>query len=179
MPLYHHSKNFCAKYKTDEEKKKQGFMSGNCVNASIRRFAELSQKFGNHFDLVMIVAYRNKCSLLRLMNKTQIREFMDKGQYLIHFKVFNRKLKQYIDTSNGDMMIVDEAQEHIHMTEGKNQYYKIYRFPLLYFVKYENGEIGKFCNDRLTNQDICYSQGQDRQLMDKGVKIVINSKNVN
>ena len=174
MPKYYCKDNVCAKVKTDEEKKAIGFMNGDCIESSCMRLQILTDKFGDNFDLVVQITYRHTTTLTRLMNKRQKAIFNGKGRYLIHFKCFNRKTRQYIDTSNGDTIIFPEEQEHTSFMRGNNQLYALYHIPLSYIMKYENGEISRFCNRIIVKQNhkIIFSKGQEALMIKRGITII-------
>ena len=174
MPKYYCKENICVKIKTDEEKKAIGFMNGDCIEASCIRLQILTDKFGDNFDLVVQIIYRNTSTLTRLMNKREKASFNSNGRYLIHFKCFNRKTRQYIDTSNGDTIIMPEEKEHESFTSGNNTLYALYHIPLSYIMNYENGEISRFCNRIIVKQNhkIIFSKGQEALMIKRGVRII-------
>lgn len=174
MPTYYSDANICSKSMTDDEKKQKGFLSGDCITSAITKFTELIQKFGNHFDIVCQVNHRNTSSMVRLMNEEQAQEFMDKGKYLIHFIVYNKKTKQYIDTSNNSVQIVSEAFQHSRFHSQFNRIYKLYHFPLEWICKYHSSDIGAFCcNTCLRQHTEPFSEKEDYELMEQGVTIII------
>jgi len=173
MPEYHSDKDFCSKSMTDEEKQKQGFLSGDCITSAIKKFTELTLKFGNHFDIVCQVNHRNTSSIVRLMTPEQEKEFMDKGKYLIHFIVYNKKTKQYIDTSNNSVQIVTEAFYHSRFYANYNRIYKLYHFPLEWISKYHSRDMPTFCCETCLRQHTePFSEKEDYELMEQGVTII-------
>ena len=171
MPNYYCKDGSMGKFRTDEEKISSGFMSGNCIDACIDRFTTLYNKFGDNFDIVMILSIRETATLQRLMNEEQRTKFMSYGKYLIHYMVYNRKTEQYIDTSNGGSMIQSKENEHRHFTAENNKYYAIYHYPIEYFTKYCGGRIGKILSNRLKNQHIGFTKKEEKLMIKKGVSI--------
>ena len=172
MPEYICEKGCVASYLTDEEKQKHGFTNGDCVIASITKLAELSNKFGNHFSLAMKVLLRDTTSITRLMKPKERKAWWKVGKYQIHFCVFNRKTKQYIDTSNGSFSITTLDFEKTRFTAEYNRTHKIYHLPIEYFTKHYGGMIGRFCIERLSNQNKLFTQLQERELISNGVEII-------
>lgn len=172
MPQYYCKDGLCAKTRTDEEKKQGGFMNGDCVSASCMKFKELTKKFGNHFSIAMLVLFRNTCSIVRLMNDDEYKKFMGKGRYMIHFKIYNMKTRQYIDTSQDSVLI--ESVEHVHhnFNHCYNQLYKIYHFSLEYIVKHRGGDM-TFLYDYLENQEKNpISNKVEKKMINQGVVIL-------
>ena len=64
MPQYIIEENSVAKYLTDDERKERGFMKGDCINASMEAWKDLTNKFGNHFEIVYIILDRKSCSIV-------------------------------------------------------------------------------------------------------------------
>ena len=181
MPLYTCENGFCGITKTDEEKL-NGFMTngvanGDCVSAACHKFNELTKKFGNHFEIAMLLYIRESCSVMRLMNDKEINDFMSRGKYLIHFEVYNKKTKQYIDTSQDAIKI---AAEHLHIKYiglnpdlNWNVIHRIYHFSLDYFQTYENYRMGAFCVKQLYERQMKgYTDKEENIFRKKGVKIL-------
>ena len=173
MPIYYCENGLCAKSKTDEEKRSHGFMKGDCMDASITKLIELHNKFGNHFSLAMKVVFRKTTSIVRHMTDEEIKRWYRLGDYQIHFCVYNRKNKQYIDTSNGDVMISSLESERKQFNSEYNRVYRIYHYPLPWIVKKYDGDIGALCIEKLLNQNRKpYSNKQEKKLVSEGVEII-------
>tara|TARA_R100001463_G_scaffold113469_1_gene168585 strand:+ start:990 stop:1514 length:525 start_codon:yes stop_codon:yes gene_type:complete len=172
MPEYIFEQGCVARYHTDEEKKATGFVGGDCMMSSITKLVELSNKFGNHFSLAMKVLLRETTSLTRLMSRKERKAWWRTGKYQIHFVIFNHKTKQYIDTSNGSFSMTTLEFEKSRFTSEYNRYHKIYHIPISYFTEHYGGNIGKFCIERLSNQNKLFTQLQERELIKNGVEII-------
>jgi len=140
MPKYVCSDGVCAKYLSDAEKKEMGYMGGDCVLSSLTRFMELTHKFGNHFEIVFSLGHRETSSLRRLMDKKEDEKFMSSGKFIGHFVVFNRKTKQYIDTSNKASIIIPEEAEHRKFFLEKNRMYALYHMPIQFIGEASSGD---------------------------------------
>ena len=77
------------------------------------------------------------------MNEEQRTEFMSYGKYLIHYMVYNRKTEQYIDTSNGDWMIVSKEHHHRGFNRELNKVYRLYHMDLNYMANYWGDDCGE------------------------------------
>ena len=174
MPNYYCENGSMAKFRTDEEKIAGGFMSGNCVESAINRLIMLYEKFGNHFDLVVSLVNRKSCSIGRLMNDEEWVEFYNKGKYLIHFNVYNRKTEQYIDTSNNEVVITSKEYEHRKFTSEWNNYYALYHFSMDYIMKYQNGKVGQFCYNIMKKQhhNVIFDDEYSKKLEKRGVVVI-------
>ncbi len=174
MPHYYFEKGTCAKYQTDEEKKSKGFVNGDCVNASISKFIQLNHKFGDYFDLVCVLGLRNTTSTIRLMDKKEyIENYLQLGKYIIHFEIYNKKLEQYIDTSNNSVIILSKENQYSRFNLENNKVHKIYHFPASYLKKYDMNGLFRFCNTILRKQHTePFSEEEETKLKSEGVVII-------
>tara|TARA_R100000388_G_C7244122_1_gene163626 strand:- start:1570 stop:2106 length:537 start_codon:yes stop_codon:yes gene_type:complete len=176
MPEYYcdTKSGICAKSQTDEEKQQGGFLSGDCISSAITKYVELTNKFGNHFDIVCVLSLRKTSSMVRLMNTKQYNEFMSKGKYLIHFIIYNKKTKQYIDTSNNSVLIRSQENLHSQFQNKYNKIYKLYHFPLEWIYKYHRTDMSNFCCQIVMRQyKDPFSKNQEQKLSSQGVDIYV------
>jgi len=180
MPTYTCEKGFCGVTLTDEEKQamieRDGTCSGNCASAACNKFIELTNKFGKYFDIAIMLYHRDTCSIIRLYDIEQIIDFMSKGRYLIHICVYNRKTKQYIDTSQNAIKIQSKEFIESEFNQEWNKLYKIYHFSWEYFIRYHSGACGMFCYNILKdNQMKGVSNTQEKKWKQRGVTIISQS----
>ena len=151
MPRYFIENNAVAKYLTDEERKARGFMNGDCVDACMIGWKDLTSKFGDNFDMVYIMIDRRTASITRLMNEEQQKEFMNAGRYQGHFVLYNRKTKMYIDKSNGQQIISGEKEFLSNFNDSINKYVRVYHFGVEFIshLVFNNKKVGKFMCDML------------------------------
>ena len=130
MPRYLIEENAVAKFLTDEERQERGFCKGDCIDASIETWKELTSKFGNHFDIVYVIMDRATTTITRIMTREEIEEFLGHGRYQGHFVVFNRKTRMYIDKSNGQSIMVGEKQYLSSFNDKTNKFVRVYHWGI-------------------------------------------------
>ena len=88
------------------------------------------------------------------MNEQEKKEFMDAGKFMGHFFIYNRKKKQFIDTSNNCIFIKNEEEELEKFNDRYNRMYRMYLFPLHYLIKQRRKDVGKFCVETVGPEQI-------------------------
>jgi hypothetical protein len=188
MPSYLIEENAVAKFLTDEERKERGFCKGNCIDASMDTWKELTNKFGNHFDIVYIIMDRTTTTITRIMNEEQKKEFLGHGKYQGHFVVFNRKTRMYIDKSNGQSIMVGEKQYLSSFNDKKNKYVGVYHFGIDFMfhlhtdtnasggvniTKWKKNQIGEFMCSMLRNyENRLPTKNEEIRWRKKGMRVI-------
>ena len=187
MPRYLVEEGAVAKFLTDEERKEKGFCLGNCIDASIDTWKELTGKFGNHFDIVYIIMDRRSATLTRLMNEEERKEFLNHGIFQGHFVVFNRKTRMYIDKSNGQSILCNERQYLPSFNEDRNRFCGVYHFDIKFMynlqcegissgsniVKWSKNPVGEFMVSLLKNyENRLPTKNEETRWKKKGMRII-------
>lgn len=175
MPQYIIEENSVAKYLTDDERKERGFMKGDCINATMEAWKDLTNKFGNHFEIVYIILDRKSCSIVRLMNEKEIDDFYDFGKYQGHFLVYNTKTKTYIDKSNGQSIISNEKEYLVNFNNKLNKYVWVCHIGIefMYNQTHNHNGLGNFMCDMLRNyKDRLPTHREEVRWKKEGMKII-------
>ena len=152
MPRYLITEGGVAKIRTDEERREKGFNSrtGNCIDATLDTFKDLTEKFGNHFEMVYVLMDKRTASIVRLMNEEERKSWLGSSRYQGHWVVYNKKNKLYIDKSNNQSIISSDKEWLSNFNEDTNKFVRVYQFGIDFICNYQTDKkthIGDFmCN---------------------------------